>query len=87
MEILGKSILVMKAQSDVVLEFLYVTVSTGGKSPDLFDVPHRILCGTPKAHVRWERLCVARLPCEVTFDAISASSLCERASEPECERG
>ena len=29
MEILGKSILVMKAQSDVVLEFLYVTVSTG----------------------------------------------------------
>ena len=30
---------------------------------------------------------VARLPCEVTFDVIPASSLCERASESECERG
>ena len=34
-----------------------------------------------------EPLCVARLPCEVNFDTIFASSLRERASEPECERG
>ena len=50
MEILCKSTFGVKAQSDVVLELLYVMASTGKKSPDLFDVPHRILCGTPKAH-------------------------------------
>ena len=46
--------------------------------------PWAELCPTSELFctVRWERLChavcVARLPCEVNFDAISAFSLCER---------